>query len=206
MSSEGGFRGLDVAVPLRKPPKYEVMLPQIVEMTEAGSGVDLISRALGIGAEVVREALHLHRTGKRLPGRVDGRRRGPRGPHADTAALRSGARDPGLQNASRGVRDCSWSLRRPQRLASHASLGCDHTRILAPNVAWFEGGKSMSQGPAVTSRPARLAKACSRLNSVVSLKNRTAPSQNTNWAPPGCRLPKGRELPPEIGTASAGTT
>jgi hypothetical protein len=78
MPSEGGFRGLEVAVPLRKLPKYEVMLPQIVEMTEAGSGVDLISRALGIGAEVVRDALHLHRTGKRPPGRVDGRRCRPR--------------------------------------------------------------------------------------------------------------------------------
>ena len=78
MPSQEGFRGLEVAVALRKPPKYEVMLPQIVEMAEAGSGVDLISRALGIGAEVVRDALHLHRTGKRPPGRVDGRRRRPR--------------------------------------------------------------------------------------------------------------------------------
>jgi DNA invertase Pin-like site-specific DNA recombinase len=78
--SERGFRGLEVAVPLRKPTKYEVMLPQIVEMAEAGSGVDLISRALGRGAEVVRDALHLHRTGKRPPGRVDGRRRPPRQP------------------------------------------------------------------------------------------------------------------------------
>jgi len=80
MPSGGGFRGLEVAVPLRKPPKYEVMLPQIVEMAEAGSGIDLISRALGIGAEVVRDALHLHRTGKRPPGRIDGRRRQPRQP------------------------------------------------------------------------------------------------------------------------------
>jgi hypothetical protein len=80
MPSEGGLPGLDVTVPLRKPPKYEVMLPQIVEMAEAGSGVDLISRALGVGAEVVRDALHLHRTGKRPPGRVDGRSRQPRQP------------------------------------------------------------------------------------------------------------------------------
>jgi len=78
MPGGGGFRGLDIAVPLRKPPKYEGMMPQIVEMAEAGSGVDLISRALSIGAEVVRDALHLHRTGKRPPGRVDGRRRKPR--------------------------------------------------------------------------------------------------------------------------------
>ena len=80
MPTEGGFHSLEVTVPLRKPPKYEVMLPQIMEMAEAGSGVDLISRALGIGAEVVRDALHLHRTGKRPPGRVDGRRRQPRQP------------------------------------------------------------------------------------------------------------------------------
>jgi hypothetical protein len=65
----------DVAVPLHRTPKYEAMLPQIVEMAEAGAGIDLISRALGIGAEVVRDALHLHETGQRPPGRVDGRRR-----------------------------------------------------------------------------------------------------------------------------------
>jgi len=70
---------LEVTVTLRKPPKCELMLPQIVEMAEAGSGVDLISRALGIGAKVVRYALHLHRTGKQPPGRVDGRRQ-PRQP------------------------------------------------------------------------------------------------------------------------------
>ena len=40
--TEEGFRGLEVAVLLRKPPKYEVLLPQIVEMAEAGSGFDLI--------------------------------------------------------------------------------------------------------------------------------------------------------------------
>ena len=34
--SEGGPRGLEVTVPLRKPPKYELMLPEIVAMTEAG--------------------------------------------------------------------------------------------------------------------------------------------------------------------------
>jgi len=35
---------------LRRTPKYEVMLPQIIAMAEAGSGTDLISRLLGIGA------------------------------------------------------------------------------------------------------------------------------------------------------------
>jgi len=67
MPSARGFRGPEVSVPLRKPPKYEVMLPPIVEMADAGSGVDLIYLALRI-----------HLTGKRPPGRVDGRRRQPR--------------------------------------------------------------------------------------------------------------------------------
>ena len=80
MPSTGENGGVEVAVPLRRPPKYEVMLPQIVEMAEAGSGIDLISRALGIGTEVVRDALHLHGTGQRPPGRVDGRRRQRRQP------------------------------------------------------------------------------------------------------------------------------
>jgi hypothetical protein len=44
MPREGGLPGLDVTVPLRKPPKYEVLLPQIVEMAEAGAGVDLMER------------------------------------------------------------------------------------------------------------------------------------------------------------------
>jgi hypothetical protein len=65
----------DAMVPLRWMPKYEAMLPQIVEMSEAGSGIDLISRALVIGAEVVPDAIHLHQTGQRPLGRVDGRRR-----------------------------------------------------------------------------------------------------------------------------------
>jgi DNA-binding transcriptional MocR family regulator len=33
----------------------------------------------------------------------------------------NGARNPGLQNASRGVRDCIWSLWRPQQRARQAS-------------------------------------------------------------------------------------
>ena len=70
----------DIMVPLRRTPKDEAMMPKIVEMAEAGSGIDLISRALGIGPEVVRDPLHLHQTGKRPPGRVDGRRRQRRQP------------------------------------------------------------------------------------------------------------------------------
>ena len=70
----------EFVISLRRTPKYEVMLQQIVEMADAGAGIDLISRALGIGAEVVRDALHLHQTGKRPPGRVDGRRRQRRQP------------------------------------------------------------------------------------------------------------------------------
>ena len=41
------------------------MLPQIVEIDVAGSDIDLLSRALGIRAEVVRDGLHLHETGQR---------------------------------------------------------------------------------------------------------------------------------------------
>ncbi|MEI6239519.1 MAG: hypothetical protein WCR51_03960 [Planctomycetia bacterium] len=70
----------DVVISLQRLPKYEAMLPQIVEMAEAGSGINLISRALGIGAEVVRDALHRHQTGKRPPRRGDGRRRQRRQP------------------------------------------------------------------------------------------------------------------------------
>ena len=70
----------EFVISLCRTPKYETMLPQIIEMTDAGSGIDLISRALGIGAEVVRDALYLHRTGKRPPGRIDGRRRQSRQP------------------------------------------------------------------------------------------------------------------------------
>lgn len=75
MPTTGKPHAVSVTVPLRRTPKYESMLPQIVEMADAGSGVDLISRALGVSAEVVSDAIHLHRTGKRPPGRVDGRRR-----------------------------------------------------------------------------------------------------------------------------------
>ncbi len=81
----------DVVVPLRRTPKYEVMLPQIVEMAEAGSGIDLISRALGIGAEVVRDALYLHRTGKRPPG--------------------AGSTDVVVGRVSRGSRSCRGTSR-----------------------------------------------------------------------------------------------
>jgi hypothetical protein len=74
MPKTGETHAIAVTVPLRRIPKYELMLPQIAEMADAGSGVDLISRALGIGADVVRDALHLHRTGERPPARIDGRR------------------------------------------------------------------------------------------------------------------------------------
>ena len=70
----------EFVIALRRTPKYEAMLPQIVEMSDAGSGTDLISRALGIGAEVVRDALSMNRTGKRPPVRGDSRQRRPRHP------------------------------------------------------------------------------------------------------------------------------
>ena len=45
------------------------------------SPIVILEFRLGIGAEVVRDALHMHRTGKRPPGRGDGRRRRPRQPN-----------------------------------------------------------------------------------------------------------------------------
>ena len=80
MPETGGLPGLEVTTPLRRVPKYEILMPQIAAMAAAGSGIDLISRALGVGAEVVRDALYLHRSGKRPPDRIDGRRRRPRQP------------------------------------------------------------------------------------------------------------------------------
>lgn len=76
---ERELRGPEVAVPLRKPPKYEVMLPQIVEMAEAGSG----------GRSNLAGAWHWGRGRKQRPApasdwkaaaRVDGRRRQRRQP------------------------------------------------------------------------------------------------------------------------------
>lgn len=40
----------DVVAPLLRTAKYEVMLPQIVEMANAGSAVDPFSRVLGTKA------------------------------------------------------------------------------------------------------------------------------------------------------------
>jgi hypothetical protein len=80
MPETGGLPGLEVTTPLRLVPKYEILMPQIAAMAAAGSGIDLISRALGVSAEVARNALYLHRSGKRPPGRIDGRRRRPRQP------------------------------------------------------------------------------------------------------------------------------
>jgi len=47
----------DMVVPLRKTPIYAVVLPQVVEMAEAGSGIDLISRALGRLRELLQSAV-----------------------------------------------------------------------------------------------------------------------------------------------------
>jgi DNA invertase Pin-like site-specific DNA recombinase len=51
MPSKGGLRKLEVTVALRKPPKYEAMLPQVVEMAEAGS-VSISSRARSASGRV----------------------------------------------------------------------------------------------------------------------------------------------------------
>ena len=80
MPNDGLCSSRSTVAALSRTPKYVQLLPEIVKLTEAGSSISLISRALGIGAEVVRDALHLHRTGNRPPARVDGRRRQPRQP------------------------------------------------------------------------------------------------------------------------------
>ena len=82
----------EFVISLRRTPKYEAMLPQIVEMANAGSGIDLISRALGIGAEIAWDALHLHQTGKRPPARGDGSRRIRRQPGQHAPRDRQGSR------------------------------------------------------------------------------------------------------------------
>ena len=81
----------EFVISLQRMPKYEMMLPQIVEMAEAGSGVDLISRALGIGAEVVRLRLRQSRRSHRS--RTGGSR-------ADTSALQVDLRIPGRKRDS----------------------------------------------------------------------------------------------------------
>jgi hypothetical protein len=75
MPDERSRSRIPVEIALEKLPKYVVLLPQIAAVADAGSGVDLTSRALGTSAEVVRDALHLHRTGAHPPKRVDPRRR-----------------------------------------------------------------------------------------------------------------------------------
>ena len=51
------------------------MLLDIFEIAKARWVIDLISRPLGIGLELVRVALHPHRTGKRPSNQIDERRR-----------------------------------------------------------------------------------------------------------------------------------
>ena len=43
----------EFVISLRRTPKYEAMLQEIVAVTEAASGIDLISRALGIGSTAI---------------------------------------------------------------------------------------------------------------------------------------------------------
>jgi len=54
--------------------------PEICDTDHRAQFTATATRALGIGAEVVRDALHLHKTGKRPLSRVDGRRRQRRQP------------------------------------------------------------------------------------------------------------------------------
>ena len=50
------------------------MLPEIVATAGVGSVIDLTLRAPGIGPEVARDDIHLHRTGNPPPGRWPRRR------------------------------------------------------------------------------------------------------------------------------------
>lgn len=84
----------------KSPPKYEVLLPQIVEMTVAGSGIDLISWAFGVGAEVIRPSAPApHREAATGPRRQPAPQRAKCGGPASRSGLRLGQR---RRNRSRG--------------------------------------------------------------------------------------------------------
>jgi hypothetical protein len=142
---------MNVTVPLRKPPKYEVMLPPIVEMADAGSGVDLISLALRIGAEVVRDALHLHRTGKRPPPPTNSTCSepcaAPRDHHAtgNSQACRKNTWNhtrPLIQIGDLGPRVLSWPPPQPAQAEQTDSPQAwrnapeKNASILVPSAAW----------------------------------------------------------------------
>jgi len=63
----------EFVISLRRTPKYEAMLPQIVEMANAGSGIDLISRALASGPRSCGTRSNCTEQGTAV-GWVDGRR------------------------------------------------------------------------------------------------------------------------------------
>jgi hypothetical protein len=63
----------EFVISLRRTPKYEAMLPQIIEMANAGSGIDLISRALASGPRSCGTPSNCTEQGTAV-GRVDGRR------------------------------------------------------------------------------------------------------------------------------------
>jgi hypothetical protein len=119
------------------------MLPRIVAMAEAGSGIDLISRALGMGAEVVRAALHLHQNWKAAarPGRWPSPPTSPARPvvRAEGSADRSRGRPStkgrgGFRPAGPGDEGQPWNrrpclrLRHPRRVRCRGESGSNaHT-------------------------------------------------------------------------------
>jgi hypothetical protein len=130
----GGLPGLDVTAPLRKPPKYEVILPKIVEMAEAWSGIDLISRALGVGVKD-RSGLRL-----RQPGRSRcGRPRGRRSTSSSTSTSKAGSRI-GRSSSSPSQRTSNGSCGHTSPVASSASGSAGHVVLRAARVLLWPHG------------------------------------------------------------------
>ena len=155
------LRGVEVS--LNPTPKYELLLPQIIAMATAGSSISLISRALGVGAEVVRDALHLHHTGARPPKRIDGRRRKrkqPETPHVPKYKQLAGEVDRRRKagegfdrlarelKVSRGTVVRAYDYANRDEAAAAAREGRKPTR---PSYKWSEESKAakrrMNSGP-----------------------------------------------------------
>jgi hypothetical protein len=64
----------DVVVPLHRTPKYEVMLPQILEMAEAGSGFDRLARKMKVSRGTVLRAYDFANRDKAAAAAREGRK------------------------------------------------------------------------------------------------------------------------------------
>jgi hypothetical protein len=130
--------------------------------------------------------------------------------HGPLVAGRRWRRLLGRQAASRAVKEAGrvageetrgdvspepTAARLPNRLADLCQ-DCRTARAKARCVARPVGRVACADTAELVGAEVWLARAWSRNSRVVSGRNRTAPSQHTNRAPPGCGLPKARELPP----------